>query len=279
MGQYRRIAGEEDNLTTSNYKIKMPKLIFQVLIVCSGWAFQILEGSPKAGADLQENQIVSQHVTPEQLRSLQVNKAEMSQMWTGLERSREAVTRGEARMEELWQRVDALRPTIDTKLERLMEDLMEKIEVKEKRSLQTNKNFATAEQMNQVMKVFQELRDLPENVSSMMSAARQEMSHSLSQAVSREELGKFRLAVARNTALLRFDEGEWVDVQARGQFGNAPDFFARDMAVYVHGFGDPAAEFWLGLDKLKQLTREGAQLRIELETVDGENVQETYSTS
>ena len=24
---------------------------------------------------------------------------------------------------------------------------------------------------------------------------------------------------------------------------------------YVHGFGDPAAEFWLGLDKLKQLTR------------------------
>ena len=24
-----------------------------------------------------------------------------------------------------------------------------------------------------------------------------------------------------------------MDVQARGQFGNAPDFFARDMAVYV----------------------------------------------
>ena len=27
------------------------------------------------------------------------------------------------------------------------------------------------------------------------------------------------------------------------------------MTRYVHGFGDPAAEFWLGLDKLKQLTR------------------------
>ena len=99
--------------------------------------------------------------------SVQVNKAEMSQMWSGLERSREAVTRVEARLtvidiaiiviitmitisistnvvdlvitigvttiltitfmvtlsrlEELWQRVDALRPTIDTKLERLME--------------------------------------------------------------------------------------------------------------------------------------------------------------
>ena len=27
------------------------------------------------------------------------------------------------------------------------------------------------------------------------------------------------------------------------------------MSRYVHGFGDPASEFWLGLDKLKQLTR------------------------
>ena len=79
----------------------------------------------------------------------------MSQMWAGLERSRETITRVEARfvpvigiviviiivivivtitittttitiiiiirLEELWQRVDALRPTIDTKLERLME--------------------------------------------------------------------------------------------------------------------------------------------------------------
>ena len=31
----------------------------------------------------------------------------------------------------------------------------------------------------------------------------------------------------------RFDEGEWVDIQSRGQFGNPADFFARDMAVYV----------------------------------------------
>merc|ERR1719225_2153003 len=50
------------------------------------------------------------------------------------------------------------------------------------------------------------------------------------------------------------------------------------MSRYVHGFGDPASEFWLGLDKLKQLTREGAQLRIELETFDGEIVHATYST-
>merc|ERR1712233_101333 len=195
MGTVVELPWRRNNLSgDSNSKtLKMPKMIFQVLILVSGWAAQTLEGSPTAGLDLQENlqenQIGTQHLTPELLRNLQVNKAEMSQMWSGLERSRETVAKVEARLEELWQRVDALGPTIDTKLERLMEDLMEKIEVKEKRSLQSTENFATAEQMDQVMKVFQELRDLPRNVSSMMSAAKQEMSQSLSQAVSRDELG------------------------------------------------------------------------------------------
>merc|ERR1711963_1257136 len=114
--------------------VKMPKMVLQALVLVSGWAAQTLEGSPMAGLDLQENQIGAQQLTPEMLRSLQVNKAEMSQMWSGLERSREAVARVEARLEELWQRVDSLGPTIDTKLERLMEDLMEKIEVKDERS-------------------------------------------------------------------------------------------------------------------------------------------------
>merc|ERR1712130_338654 len=124
MGTVVEIPWRRNNLSgDSNSKtLKMPKMIFQVLILVSGWAFQTLEGSPTAGLDLQENlqenQIGTQHLTPELLRSLQVNKAEMSQMWSGLERSRETVA-------------------IDTKLERLMEDLMEKIEVKEKRSLQS----------------------------------------------------------------------------------------------------------------------------------------------
>ena len=61
----------------SNSKtLKMPKMIFQVLILVSGWAVQTLEGSPTAGLDLQENfqenQIGTQHLTPELLRSLQV---------------------------------------------------------------------------------------------------------------------------------------------------------------------------------------------------------------
>ena len=54
----------------------MPKLILQVFLVC-GWVAQILEGSPMTDGveiqeNLQENQIAPQHITPEQLRSLQV---------------------------------------------------------------------------------------------------------------------------------------------------------------------------------------------------------------
>ena len=57
-------------------------------------------------------------------------------------------------------------------------------------------------------------------------------------------------------------------VQRRGQFGNPPDYFSRDMAEYVSGFGEPSAEFWLGLDKILLLTAGGAELRIELETFE-----------
>ena len=47
----------------------------------------------------------------------------------------------------------------------------------------------------------------------------------------------------------------YILVQARGQHGNPADYFARPMAEYVAGFGDPSKEFWLGLDKLAALTR------------------------
>ena len=42
--------------------------------------------------------------------------------------------------------------------------------------------------------------------------------------------------------------------------------FYRDWAEYKAGFGDPAGEFWLGNDKLHELTKDGDyRLRIELE--------------
>ena len=57
--------------------------------------------------------------------------------------------------------------------------------------------------------------------------------------------------------------------QRRGQHGNPADYFAREMAQYERGFGDPGAEFWLGLDKLATLTRDGgAELMVKLETFE-----------
>ena len=57
--------------------------------------------------------------------------------------------------------------------------------------------------------------------------------------------------------------------QKRGQFNNPKDYFSRPMAEYVSGFGNPSEEFWLGLDKLVSLTKNGnTELMIELETFE-----------
>ena len=73
---------------------------------------------------------------------------------------------------------------------------------------------------------------------------------------------------AQNIFFFQYQEGEWVVFQQRGQFGNPEDYFARDMKEYVVGFGDPSKEFWLGLDKLVSLTKNGAELWIEIETFE-----------
>ena len=91
----------------------------------------------------------------------------------------------------------------------------------------------------------------------------------------------------------QLSEGGWVAVQARGQYGNPSDFFARDLAEYERGFGNPGAEFWLGLDRLAALTAAGPLVlrwdylvllfffifpfyRIELETWEGQTASATY---
>ena len=48
---------------------------------------------------------------------------------------------------------------------------------------------------------------------------------------------------------MQFDEGQWVQIQQRGQFDNPVDYFSRSIEEYVKGFGDVTKEFWLGLDK------------------------------
>jgi len=48
--------------------------------------------------------------------------------------------------------------------------------------------------------------------------------------------------------------GGWLVVQRRGHYENPPNFFDRTLPDYLRGFGDPAGEFWLGLETLRALT-------------------------
>eukprot|EP00092_Neocalanus_flemingeri_P013055 GFUD01014069.1.p1 GENE.GFUD01014069.1~~GFUD01014069.1.p1 ORF type:complete len:303 (+),score=112.10 GFUD01014069.1:87-911(+) len=50
---------------------------------------------------------------------------------------------------------------------------------------------------------------------------------------------------------------QWIGIQRRGQFGNPTNFFARSMDEYKIGFGNMTGEFWLGLDELARLTKDG----------------------
>jgi len=92
-----------------------------------------------------------------------------------------------------------------------------------------------------------------------------------------EALGQLRLRMARDTASVRLAENEWVTVQRRGQHGNPRDYFRRRMVEYQEGFGDPAREFWLGLDKIAKLSESGTRLRIRLENWQGTVFEGEYS--
>ena len=51
--------------------------------------------------------------------------------------------------------------------------------------------------------------------------------------------------------------GNWTVILRRGQFGLPADYFRRNYISYVEGFGDPRAEFWLGLERIRALTDSG----------------------
>lgn len=65
----------------------------------------------------------------------------------------------------------------------------------------------------------------------------------------------------------------------RGQFNDYPlSSFKQNWHAYQKGFGNIDADFWLGLDKLHQLTRNRNQmLEINLETFDGEQLTLRYN--
>ena len=56
-------------------------------------------------------------------------------------------------------------------------------------------------------------------------------------------------------AATKIDEGGWIVILRRGQFGLPADYFRRNYISYVEGFGNPEAEFWLGLERIRSSIR------------------------
>lgn len=72
-----------------------------------------------------------------------------------------------------------------------------------------------------------------------------------------------------------FQGGGWLVFQNR--FNGAVDFY-RPWVEYKEGFGALDAEFWLGLDKLHEITFSGSyELAVEMEGFDGEKAYARYS--
>ncbi|XP_055588983.1 ficolin-2-like [Uranotaenia lowii] len=72
-----------------------------------------------------------------------------------------------------------------------------------------------------------------------------------------------------------YEGGGWTVIQNR--YDGSVDFF-RNWTDYEKGFGDLQTEFWLGLEKIHQLTTLKAhELHVVLETFDGEKAVAKYS--
>jgi len=171
---------------------------------------------------------------------------------------------------------DAMR-SVDKKIEDLQEEIVDKLEKKVKR--QGRGKFVSEETFDLVARQVEELNKLPESLNASVAQTYTDIKANMARmTITREEFSAFQLSVARDTCKTRFNEGLWVIIQQRGPFGNPENYFSRSMAEYVRGFGDPNKEFWLGLDKLRQLSASGAKLRIELETYEGQNIYATYSS-
>ena len=52
--------------------------------------------------------------------------------------------------------------------------------------------------------------------------------------------------------------------------------FYRDWDNYTRGFGNLSGEFWLGLDNINRLTKEGSRLRVDLEDWSGNTAYAKY---
>lgn len=71
------------------------------------------------------------------------------------------------------------------------------------------------------------------------------------------------------------DGGGWTVFQRR--FSQALDFY-RGHNDYVSGFGDPASEYWLGLEHIRVLADHGKMLRVDMTNKVGESRYASYSS-
>ena len=68
--------------------------------------------------------------------------------------------------------------------------------------------------------------------------------------------------------------GGWTVIQKR--LDGSVDFY-RGWADYKQGFGNLNGEFWLGLDKMHRLTKEGKKrIRVDLEDIEGNTAYAEY---
>ena len=68
---------------------------------------------------------------------------------------------------------------------------------------------------------------------------------------------------------MKTDGGGWTVFHKR--FNGFVGFY-RGWDEYKNGFGDVTGEFWLGNENIPQLTEIPSQLRVEIKTSDGNNV-------
>ena len=70
------------------------------------------------------------------------------------------------------------------------------------------------------------------------------------------------------------EDGGWTVIQKR--LDGSVDFYLG-WADYKRGFGNLNGEFWLGLDKMHRLTKEGRnKIRVELEDIEGNTAYADY---
>eukprot|EP00092_Neocalanus_flemingeri_P056049 GFUD01066376.1.p1 GENE.GFUD01066376.1~~GFUD01066376.1.p1 ORF type:complete len:323 (-),score=114.50 GFUD01066376.1:6-974(-) len=162
----------------------------------------------------------------------------------GVEELTEEVLRVEGKLDNVQQKVDKLdeMQLQNHELVRKVETVDEKIEeVQQQNSELVGKADSVEGQLNTVEEKMEEMqlqtRELVKKVDTV--------------AAKMGELKQMLELLIVHTVPL------WILVQRRGQYGNPANFFARSMAEYKAGFGSEEQEFWIGLDELARLTKDG----------------------